>query len=178
MNELQEAVLQGLRTVLVTGVERIANASRLRISCEGWLKLELLTALSIREAGNPPLDVRAELDNVDITVSRGPERCLVELKTFPTNYGGTGKPITNFIASVVADLEKLTVKAKPGNLGVVVWIAYPVPEPEPVQWPGHVKRVEAAAARTLLRDRVGFQDGTSASVYVMSCRKNGALDKS
>ena len=45
---------------------------------------------------------------VDLAIQSRGETVLLELKTFPTNYGAGGKPITNFIDSVIADLEKLS----------------------------------------------------------------------
>jgi hypothetical protein len=52
------------------------------------------------------------------------EGVLIELKTFPANYGAPGKPITNFVDGVIEDLHKLTGGCDELTVGIAVWIAY------------------------------------------------------
>ncbi len=78
--------------------------ARIRKNADG----EVLTELTARLLKSDQTAVLPELNRVDLTVTTPTGNCLIELKTFPTNYGGAGKPITNFIASVVRDLEKLS----------------------------------------------------------------------
>ena len=39
----------------------------------------------------------------------------IDLKTFPTNYGLSGKPITNFIAGVILDLSERGAQNRPSD---------------------------------------------------------------
>jgi hypothetical protein len=156
---------------------RLKVASTHRVSCEGWLKLELLH--DFNDVLSDGVEIRAEhglrapetnlpSGAADLAVRRGDESVLVELKTFPTNYGGSGKPITQFIAGVVADLNKLCKHRGPAT-GLVVWLAYPIPEPMPGFWADHLKRVEQVAARTRNHQRIGVGGGY-VHLYVMQCK--------
>jgi len=127
---------------------RLTVASALRVSCEGWLKLELLQDLTMFFLSADDIQIRPESvlgtcesspnrAAADIAVRRGSQEVLIELKTFPTNYGGIGKPITNFIASVVRDLEKLCAR-RGSATGLVAWLAYPIPAPIPPSWSQHL----------------------------------------
>lgn len=163
---LRDEVIEVLQEVVGDHPGRLAAASDHRISCEGWLKIELLHALG-RHFSNEPIQVQPEEDYVDLTLAGPDARCLVELKTFPTNYGGGGKPITNFIDGVVADLEKLAEKIGNGGRGLAVWLAYPLPSPEPHPWNSHVGKVQSAAASTLLDRRLEVRNGDGVGLYVM-----------
>jgi hypothetical protein len=105
--------------VAAAGTSQIATCARSGASCEGWLKVELSHALDRL----PGVWVTPEADNVDLTVRPGDELVLCELKTFPTNYGGAGKPITNFIAGAVRDLEKLASRTNERTQGLAIWMA-------------------------------------------------------
>ena len=105
----------------------------------------------------------------DIAVRRGSQEVLIELKTFPTNYGGVGKPITNFIASVVRDLEKLCAR-RGSATGLVAWLAYPIPAPIPPSWSQHLGKIEDAAAITRRSHRVEVLHNKFVHLYVMDCK--------
>jgi hypothetical protein len=172
---LKEFVIERIVSVVSSPAtaKRLAVAAEYRISCEGWLKLELVHDLRMFL---PPTDIRPESilaasdaltrAAADIAINRGDERVLVELKTFPTNYGGAGKPITNFIDSVVADLQKLRVR-RGSATGLVAWLAYPIPDGAS-SWAGHLERVKQAAATTCHCQRCELPSGF-AHFYVMEC---------
>jgi len=149
----------------ISGRNRIAACAVWRISCEGWLKVEILHSLA--EIIERPDDIGPEEENVDLTVRRESEKVLIELKTFPTNYGRAGKPITNFIDSVIDDLRKLSAKRLPGQTGLAVWMAYPIPQDTPSQWTSHVARIEAHAKRTKQVVRIPLWGEQCANLYVM-----------
>ena len=107
---------------------------------------------------------------VDLAIQSRGETVLLELKTFPTNYGAGGKPITNFIDSVIADLEKLS-EERGGGTGLAAWLAYPIPEPPPSQWSDHLARVEAHARATLRSERISlFGSNEFAHLTVMESK--------
>lgn len=164
---LVDQVIQVAIRVVTDGISRIRTCSNARVSCEGWLKVELAHAFVNCV---PPVDVIPELDNTDLFLKSGEQEVLVELKTFPTNYGQSGKPITNFIAGVIKDLQKLTQKRTPAQIGLAVWMAYPIPEPKPDQWCTHVHKVKNEAMSTLLDHRVMLSRGWSAHLYIMQCQ--------
>ena len=154
------------------GLSRIEFCALHRVSCEGWLKVELLQSLSLAIAvsNNEDANVRSELDNVDLTIWTPSQRVLLELKTFPTNYGRGGKPITDFIGKVVKDLEKLSTKRGEAT-GLATWLAYPIPRPEPHYWSGHLRKVEKAASEISRSERLDLPIvGDQAYLYIMKSK--------
>ncbi len=115
-------------------------------------------------------EILVEFRNVDLTVRTRSEEVLVQLKTFPTNYGRAGKPITNFVAGVADDLRKLAEKRPSTGIGLAAWMAYVVPEPIPPSWPGHLARIEAASTRTLRAERIPLWGKAFANLYVMESK--------
>ena len=156
----------------------IGIAAQFRISCEGWLKLELLRDLAFSLVNDVdaevwperyfPLAARGRRHAADLAVRRGAEQVFVQLKTFPTNYGAAGKPITNSIDSVVTDLDILRTRRGSAS-GLVVWLAYPIPDPMPPTWPTHLAKVESAAASTRHEQKLKLHDGF-AHLHVMESR--------
>jgi len=163
---LTEDVVASACEVATAGASRIAACARGGASCEGWLKVELLHALGAL----PGVVVAVEVDNVDLSVRRADEAVLCELKTFPTNYGRAGKPITNFIAGVVRDLETLGARTDERTRGLSIWMAYYIPEPVPPQWQEHLAKVRRAAAEQLKVERIRLDDQRFAHLYAMLSR--------
>ncbi len=160
-------IVNSVRTVLQTGITRLQFAAETKCSVEGWLKIELGIMLK-----NQGLGVQTEKNNTDIYVQSNPlanppSAALIELKTFPTNYGGGGKPITNFINGVIVDLTKLAAKRQSGELGISVWFAYYVPNPLPQQWPAHLAKIQKSAKGTLMHQKVPLMSNMDAHAYVM-----------
>lgn len=85
---LTEEIVATACEVATAGTSRIAACARSAASCEGRLKVGLSHALD----GRSGLAVMPEVGNVDLTVRRGDEPVLCELKTFPTDCGRAGKP--------------------------------------------------------------------------------------
>jgi hypothetical protein len=161
------ALLQsGILAVITHGAHILQSSARWRNSCEGWLKAELLAHFN----DLPGTTARPEQGNIDLTIVFPTQTVLLELKTFPTNYGGTGKPITNFIQGVVTDLQKLRRKVAPSEAGYVLWLAYPIPDPVPLQWlDKHHPRVIAASASTTLLTTVALERNLTVHVYLSRC---------
>jgi hypothetical protein len=144
---LTEDVVATACAVATSGASQIAACARGGASCEGWLKVELSHALGAL----PGVAVATEVGNVDLTVRRGGEIVLCELKTFPTNYGRAGKPITNFIGGVVRDLEKLASRTDDGTRGLAIWMSVLHPRARPASMAGALGQGEASGRRTALR---------------------------
>jgi len=170
---LLEAVCDEIVQVFQSSQPRIALCSAYRISCEGWLKIELLLRLD-EVFSSDICTVACEANRVDLSVSLPDENVLIELKTFPTNYGAPGKPITNFLDSVIADLQKLTARCDEHTVGIAVWLAYPIPTPEPSAWATHVQRVDAQAGAMLRGEKNALWKNKAAHLYIMQCRSAGA----
>lgn len=159
--------------VLRRGADRLGLVSACRVSCEGWLKVELLNALDDSDwvDDQAGIEVIPELDRVDLTIRLPTYRLLIELKTFPTNYpGASGKPITQFVNSVVSDLRKLASRRRDLDVGLAIWLAYPIPEPEPAAWKRHIEKISAEAARVVLSQHVEVGFDIHAGLYVMESR--------
>ena len=165
---LADRILDKIVEVASSGRSRIAVCDLYGVSCEGWLKVELLRAFTATLLSSDNAEILPEHQNVDLTIRTASEEVLLELKTFPTNYGRPGKPITNFIGSVVSDLKKLSIRRTSSTIGLAVWMAYPVPDPLPATWPNHVAKVEAAAARTRRGVRIPLlSEKQFANLYIM-----------
>ena len=136
MDPFDDMVTDSLRAVTHAGRRIIQTAANYRISCEGWLKLTMVAEFSELSG----VTVMPEHSHVDIVLAAAAGTAYLELKTFPTNYGRAGKPITNFIDGVIGDIRKLREVSPPG-FGYVAWLAYPVPFPWPAQWQRHLARI-------------------------------------
>lgn len=189
---MQEETYALVLNVAARVVEKIGEVSRLGkpklelcaaygISCEGWWKIELLSSLSEAFRENQSVQLLPEWQwkmkdiprkqSVDIVVEAGQKRrVLLELKTFPTNYGRSGKPITNFVEGVGRDLVKLAHMRGNGDKGLVAWMAYPVPDSRIGLWKTHVEKVESHASATRCREKVHLWKDVFAHLYVMETR--------
>src|SRR4051812_2462232 len=116
---LTDAVVDRIKAVVCSPatVKRLAVVAAQRASCEGWLKVELLhdfrVYFPLETVTIHPESVLATStfaptrSAADLVLRSDAEEVIVELKTFPTNYGGSGKPITNFINGVIDDLQNV-----------------------------------------------------------------------
>lgn len=183
--------------VIREGIRRVESCAHHRVSCEGWLKVELLHALTAA-CHKTERCVRVEfcMDGRDVIevydpatgatkptqlLGNGGQRAdlavhssesgivLVQLKTFPTNYGSAGKPITNFIQGVCGDLQMLAKTRKPDDLGLAVWMAYPIPDGQR-QWEAHLKKVSAESARPRYSEGFDLGSAGKARLYIMESR--------
>lgn len=166
---LVDVIVDAIVEVAREGRSRIATCALLGVSAEGWLKVELLRKLA-QDLHPDSHRILPEWERIDLAVEAGVERVLVQLKTFPTNYGRAGKPITNFIAGVVEDLEKLSRKREGRATGLAAWMAYVIPEPVPPTWPGHLAKVQAAAGSTRRQERIPLWEKASANLYIMESK--------
>jgi len=167
---LVDIVIDKTVELALSGRWRIATCAAHGVSCEGWLKVEVLHSLYEALGSFSEIEIIPEARNVDLTVQTRTERLLLELKTFPTNYGRTGKPVTNFVEGVVRDLEKLARLRGSSDIGLAVWMAYVIPEPVPATWAGHLAKIEAAAAKTRRSERIVLWENAFANLYIMESK--------
>jgi len=164
---LVDLVVEKIAQVVKEGRARIAVSAAFRVSCEGWLKIELLKSLWESLGDSETSEVLPESGHFDLVVKANDQTVRIELKTFPTNYGLSGKPITNFIAGVVRDLSKLRAQSGPSSTGLAVWLAYPIPEPLPKHWPEHLSKVQCESAGTLCSEKIALWESNFAHLYIM-----------
>jgi len=129
------------------------------------LKIELLRSFSTLDG----VMLHPELGNVDIVLKRKEETAFIELKTFPTNYGGGGKPITNFINSVIVDLEKLEKKRADHSGAFVILAAYPIPIKKEQEWEKKMGAIYSTALTTLFAKKIQIGD-TFAHIYFLQAK--------
>jgi hypothetical protein len=146
---------------------RISVCAAAGVSCEGWLKVELLHAFTLKVGAADGVEIVPEQQRVDLVVSHPGGKVLLELKTFPCNYGRSGKPITNFIGGVVRDLEKLSRLRSANVMCLVVWIAYAIPDKIPATWPRHLGGAQRAASVTHCAEVIPLWPGQCAHLYIM-----------
>jgi len=85
---LVDTIIETVVKVVLSGRSRITVCAANGVSCEGWLKVELLRGLVDALGSTDATEILPEAQNVDLTVRRASDQVLLELKTFPTNYGG------------------------------------------------------------------------------------------
>ena len=167
---LTTSIADRIVEVTLGGRSQIMTCAAYGISCEGWLKVELVRGFSQPHKLGDGIEILPERQNTDLVIRSPSEEVLLEIKTFPTNYGRWGgKPITNSINGVVEDLCKLSRK-RGSRIGLSAWMAYVIPDPIPTSWPRHLANVEAAAATTLRAERLPLWDNAFANLYIMACR--------
>ena len=156
-----------------SGTKQIGSCAMYRISCEGWLKVELLMRLfSTFLQREEDVEIFPEYGKrrIDLAVMSPEEQILLELKTFPTNYGQGGKAITDSINGVIDDLKRVSEEKGQGT-GLVAWLAYPIPNPTPKPWPNHLTKIETPALRTLRTEQLDlFMPNEYANLYVMESK--------
>lgn len=142
--------------------------------CERWFQVELFCAFVTHFQSRKSTEVALERETIDLVVSDLEQCYLIELKTVPCNYGISGKNITQSIASVRDDLQKLQKLCTPNVTGLAAWLAYPVPEQTPPSWSMHLSRVEQVASRTLLSAKVPLWAEYKAHLYIMQAQAAAA----
>jgi len=167
---LVDSIIDKTVEIALSGRSRIATCAAYGVSCEWWLKTELLHALDEALTTSSEVEVLPEAKNIDLTVRTRTEQVLLELKTFPTNYGRSGKPITNFIDGVLGDLRKLARLRGSTGIGLAIWMAYVIPDPVPTPWAGHVAKIQAVAAGTRRDERIPLWENAFANLYIMNSR--------
>jgi len=167
---LVDTIIETVVKVVLSGRSRITVCAANGVSCEGWLKVELLRGLVDALGSTDATEILPEAQNVDLTVRRASDQVLLELKTFPTNYGGGCKPITNFIDGVIDDLTKLSNRRGGTGIGLAIWLAYVVPEPVPSTWPDHLARIKANAAKMLRAERIPLWEKAFGHLYIMESK--------
>ena len=156
--------------IATLGRSQIGICAAYGVSCEGWLKVELLRGLALKFQSSENVEIAPEAANIDLIVRAGAQQVLLELKTFPTNSGRGGKPITNFIQGVVDDLHKLARVRAEADIGLAICLAYIIPDPIPASWPNHIGKIQAAAANTRAEERIPLWEGAFAHLYVMQSK--------
>lgn len=164
--ELEE-IVETIRATARGSTSRIGVCAAAGVSCEGWLKVELLHAFTLKFGDEAGVEIVPEQQHVDLVVSHPRGKLLLELKTFPCNYGRSGKPITNFIGGVVRDLEKLSRLRSAKTRCLAVWIAYAVPDKVPATWSQHLGRVQRAASLTHCIEVIPLWPGQCAHLHIM-----------
>jgi hypothetical protein len=160
-------IIEVIRGTVRNSSSRIAACAEARVSCEGWLKVELLYAFALKFKDRDDVEILPEKQHIDLVLLDRQEKILIELKTFPSNYGASGKPITNFIGGLIQDLEKLCPLGVKGTKCLAVWIAYPIPDTIPASWPRHLSRVRGVASVTHCVDVIPLWPGQNAHLHIM-----------
>jgi hypothetical protein len=119
--------------VLEEDADVISRLTRSRTQCEKWLQIELFKRFIRRFPDNKIVPERpypwggSNRRGCDLWCreSDGGES-WVELKTCATNYGSSGRPITQQIAAAICDIERL--KTLPSDAKRYLFLlAYPIP---------------------------------------------------
>lgn len=125
--------------VVQANLDLLRLAAAERVSCErAWLVKKLADSLG-RVPGvtvRPEVSIRVDGRNkfIDLVLTRDHARLLLEVKSFPTNYGLAGKPITQFRDGVISDLVEVGRRLDDRTLGFVLWLAYPIPDDRDSDW--------------------------------------------
>lgn len=154
--------------------EIVGMAMSQRAKFEGWLKFELADAARRNGATNVKFEPRLTSGRADLSFDLKGVPCVIELKTPNTNYRMEGvearsRPITNNIASIVLDAQKL---AACGG-GVIAFILFPLKNGDD-GWLDYLDRLSLGVGKTLSQDEhvsretVGLPNGGAADVAVVT----------
>ena len=150
----------------------VALAVRQRAKFEGWLKFELAYRAALAGASDVEVEsgstTRSGQVRADIAFRLGDAAYSVELKTPNTNWRMPGvqektRPITNNIAEIVSDGQKLA--SQPSG-GIVAFVLFPVPIGDR-RWVNYLQRISSETGVSLnerehtARVNVPLVDGTS-----------------
>lgn len=176
LNELEQAVLR----VLNRRLPDLSVASAAHTSVENlWLQSDLAKELSRRPGieltVETPVAAHGRVKRVDLVVSTGSIRRLVELKAMPTNYGLAGKNITQSRDALRSDLRALGERLNEHTDACLVWLAYPIPSERDGDWQAnhlrHVNR-DAESTRRIARINVGQAD---VHAYISEARQPASV---
>jgi hypothetical protein len=153
--DLRDALEQAVHRVLARRLTELRAAAETYISVEDrWLHRDLLEELRQR----PGIKVTSKVPiagnstkYVDVVITDGEVRLLVELKVFVTNYGHAGRPVTNQRNAIRLDLLALGERMDQHTDGCVLWLAYPIPSDREGDWRvNHLRLIERASKATVL----------------------------
>lgn len=120
-----------------------------RMSCEKWLQGEFIYILYQMRKDNivsefvpEKLYPEPRSGRCDLWFRFQNTEIWLELETIVTNYGSPGKPITNQIAHVIQDVERLKTKPKSG-IHHVMFFVYPlaIDGSNDLRWAKHMERM-------------------------------------
>jgi hypothetical protein len=166
--------IQGLLKNILQSRKDIAYlVCQQRVKFEGWLKIELASALK-HKAGFEKItleDSYATNGRSDISFESGGDKWYIEMKTANTNWRAENlenltRPITRNIDGIVEDITVLREKSTPAH-GVAVFCIFPVPvrlwKNTREQLNYHLRRIEEAGKlpRNTLLDNVEFVETTT-----------------
>jgi hypothetical protein len=154
--------------------EIVGMAISRRAKFEGWLKFELADAARRNGATNVRFEPQLSSGRADLSFDLKGIPCVIELKTPNTNYRMAGveshsRPITQNIASIVVDAEKL---AACGG-GVIAFILFPLKTGDDA-WLDYLEGLSGKVGKTLSQDEhasrrtVALPDGGEADVAVVT----------
>lgn len=115
---------------------------------EKWLKRQVVSIL--RECGITPFEEKSypfpSQERCDIYFQIGQYEYWLEMKTFPTNYCGGGKPITNFIEEAVSTIAKLAKISSEQRRILALFLFYPFcgSAQEVKNWEVHIQKIRKA----------------------------------
>lgn len=131
----------------------LAVAMRQRAKFEGWLKFELAAHAAAKGARDIAVEAGYNdgTGRADLTFVLNDRRCFLELKTPNASYRMPGvqnktRPITNNVASIIADAKKLQGC---GEYGLVAFVLFPVPVGNN-QWAAYLDRIAKEVGVPLL----------------------------
>ncbi len=169
------AIIRGwIVEIIKQRCEIVGMAMSQRAKFEGWLKFELADAARRNGATNVKFEPRHAPGRADLSFDLDGVRCVIELKTPNTNERIVGiespsRPITQNIASIVADAAKL---AACGG-GVIAFIMFPLKTGSDA-WTKYLDRLGDGVGQKLSQDEhvsretVALPNGGEADVAVVT----------
>jgi hypothetical protein len=169
---LRSQLLQAVPQVLTRHAQELRMAAEQHASIEAkWLQQALYQQLlesgcdAVRELRD---DLPGNRKFVDLVLSHGGERLLVELKVFVASYGGGHRCVTDTRGTVIRDLRALSRRLNDMTDGCLLWLAYPVPAHRRRDWSvKHLREIAAASACTReIIEPIALERGNYAHVYL------------
>lgn len=175
---LIDLVADTAHSVLQEEIDLIARLVARRQRFENWLQLEIYKRLT---RSDPDIEI-----DVERPYPMGQERCdfwcreaderesWVELKLCVTNYaqdytGQTSpRPITNQVASVITDIERLRRLPVAACFRQVLLLAYPMPvcETPHAEWTRHLDKIKQSSASVVDGFTVRFERAGKSAMLI------------
>lgn len=160
-----ERVIEACVHRFLSSRPQLLAAAKFRNAMEGWWKIELATILDEALSEDFEMELEGE-EREDVVIHHQDAKLRIELKAFPTSYGGENKAITDHIAWVAGDVGKLVELTGPRDVGLVIWVVYPVPKKTPRKWAEYLSRIDAAGGRRVRAETLPLNDQWSAIIHV------------
>ena len=174
------AIFREVASHLIVKRDHLVSVVRRRMSCEQWIHVETFFVLENMmkngaiDAYHPETQyMKGRRERCDLTVQKGGESAWIEFEAVVTNYGQSGKPITNQVDHAIDDARRL-VALTGGRKGWLFCLVYPLPADgsNDSDWSKHLDRAQAEGRfYSVAEQGIPVDETWSARLYLFETRE-------